>query len=206
MPAAPDFSEWMVNLALLRYLKSGREDASRLQWFLSLPAESPRGTETASDLGGFEWQKGEVFWHADTALVPRRDRGAISPERFRLQFWGVRPDFRFWTRNKAKQLIVEGKGTSCNDTRDLPQAKRYFEYLREFPSTGAVVYLVAHDSDGWLSLLRKAAGETELRFGVMLWTKSFLQSLSSDLVYVIENSLAQTQAVLTKARGLTNLL
>lgn len=203
MPATPDFSEWMVNSALSRYLKSGSEDASRLQWFLSLPTESPRGSATASDLCGFEGRTSEVSWQADTALVPRHERGAISPERFRLQFWAVRPDFRFWTRDKVQQLIVEGKGTSCNGRRDLPQAKRYFEYLREFPSTGAVVYLVARDSDGWMSLLKRAAGETEIRFGVMAWTKSFLQSLSGDLVYVIEESLAQAQAVLANARGLT---
>lgn len=194
----------MVNSALSRYLKGGREDASRVQWFLGLPVESVRGSETASGMGGFEWRKGEVFWQADKPLVPRRDTGAISQERFRLQFWGVRPDFRFWTRNKSEQLIVEGKGTACNDTRDFPQAKRYFDYLREFPSTGAVVYLVARDSDGWLSLLKKAASETEIRFGVMVWTKSLLTSLSSDLVYVIEKSLAQGLTLLTKARGLTS--
>ena len=201
---APEFSEWMVNAALSRYLKGSREDAVRFQWFFNLPAKSPRGTTTVSDLGGFEWSTGEVFYQAEKALIPRHDRGNIPPERFRLQFRAVRPDFRFWTRDKAQQLIVENKRTSCSEWRHLAQAKKYFEYLQEFPSTGAVVYLVAHDPDGWLSLLNKAAGGAEICIGVLEWTESFLQRLGSDLVNVIEESLTQSQAILARARELAN--
>ncbi len=199
----PNFPEWMVNEALTRYLKGDKQTGSRMEWFFSLPAQSSQGDVKVSDLCGFGWRKGDVFWQSEKSLKQRMDRGSIPPGRFRLQFLSVRPDFRFCTRDMAQQLIIEGKGTPCQVTRDLPQARRYFEYLHDYPSKGAVIYLVPRDSDGWSSMLNKAAGDSGIPNGILLWSAPFLQTLSTNLVDVVEESLAQTQVLLNKARSLT---
>ena len=189
--AAPNISDTMQHKKMLRCC------AQNL-------GHSPQGDVRVRDLSGFDWRSGDVFWLAEKSLTPRRDRGTIPPERFRLEFWGVRPDFRFCTRDKTQQLIVEGKGTPCLETRDLPQARKYFEYLRDFPSKGAVIYLVPGDSYSWSSMLNKAAENTGIPNGILLWTKSFLQTLSIDLVSIIEESLVQAQVLLDKARSLAS--
>jgi hypothetical protein len=67
---APNFPEWMVNEALSRYLKRDKQTASRMEWFFTLPAQSPQGDVKVRDLSGFDWRRGEVFWQAEKSLTP----------------------------------------------------------------------------------------------------------------------------------------
>lgn len=198
------FLEWMVNGALNRYLCTTDEAK---KWFFDLPASTLGGVRTVEGLCDFRWEPTRTLYECEAGLRRNEDSGEIDAERFRNQFWGTRPDFRFWTDGKKRQLIVEGKGGKWvgrkdEDNRDS-QAIKYFRYMAEFPAAGAVVYLVPADSsDGWLRMLTAAAeqaGSLDTRYGVVGWSEEFLAAISTELALTISESLVGPVKLLERA-------
>lgn len=194
------FAEWMVNCALNKHL--GTHGAG--EWFFDLSAHTALGRSTIKDLCGFDWNPDQ--WRYEAGLRRQEDIGMISPEDFRNKYWGIRPDFRFWADQKAKQLIVEGKGNGPGPEAGKAQAERYFRYLKDFQAKGAVVYLVpGPEIDGWMGILEKVAegevGEgSAVKFGVLSWNDDdFLSEIKTQLVLCIAESMAGSFKLLETA-------
>lgn len=195
------FAEWMVNYALYRHLEA-TEEAKK--WFFSLPATLLDGEQRMiKEVCGFDWESGQTGWSYETGLRRDEDRGEIGIEDFKNKYWTIRPDFRFWTTEKKQQLIVEGKGRGRGLEADdyfKRQAEKYFAYLTEFPAQGAVVYLVPPEHiEGWMGMLKLAAGSPAIRFGVAVWSDGFLKEIGTQLVIGVAESLTGSLKLLEKA-------
>jgi hypothetical protein len=124
---------------------------------------------------------------------------------FKKQYWTIRPDFRFWTKDRRRQLIVEGKGVGCrpdnSDDYAFAQAERYFRYLRDTGATGAVVYLVHEDYvEDWFRKLERASDKFAAAFGVLAWSGKFMAEISIQLILLISSGpLAAAAALLREA-------
>lgn len=194
-----EFPEWMITQALAEHLK----DETEIAWLFERTAVTDNTSEMRiSELCGFPWKPRETDGEAESVLKPR-DRGEISESDFtKLYLWKT-ADFRYWTRDKARQLIIEAKGTPKPSKRDFEQAKRYFEYLRAFPAKGAVVYFVPDPARGewlrWLADRAKEASITEelqIRIGVVNLKSEILPRIASDLVRVVGKALVETAELL----------
>ena len=198
-----EFPEWMITKALAAFLQ---KDGRRAAWFFDLKATTLGGSHSLSELCGFKWQEDEVKGAAESVLT-MDDRGAAIPEEdFRRRFWGRTPDFRYWTEGRTKQLIVEAKGTPKPSKTDSQQAKRYFDYLREFPAKGAVIYFVPDpDNWNWLKWLEQTAQECQIvescqiNFGVVNSKTEILPKVAPELVRVVGNALVRTADLLEEA-------
>src|SRR5437870_8321180 len=198
MPDQTRFSGWMVNYALCKHFE-GQNGEEAKKWFFTLPVATSAGNSIVRETCGFDWLPGETECSCEKGLNRDDDRGTIEIEEFKKKYWGIRPDFRFWTKGKRAQLILEGKGNG--DAKEgFPQAQRYFRYLEEFPSTGAVVYLVPIEYvQVWTEMLKGATNGREISFGVMCRSDPFLEKISNELVMAIAESLIGPAKLLERA-------
>lgn len=203
MSTSREFPEWMVTQALAAFLK---KDANRAVWLFDLPAETrQQDRKRISELCGFHWQPGEADGESESVLKAQ-DRGEIPEPDFKTLYLWKTADFRYWTKDRKKQLIIEAKGTAGASRRDFEQAKRYFEYLRAFPAKGAVIYFVpdptGYDWLGWLDKRAKEAGitdEMQVRAGVVNLKTEVLPRVASELVRVVGKALVETAELLEVA-------
>lgn len=202
MPNDYRLREPMVNEALSAYLDTNNE---RVRWFFGLNTSRPGGeTITLTELCGFGPDTDDFGYSFERGLTREEDPGAIPPEDFSKTYWGVRPDFRFWALEKRRQLIVEGKARRPADQALLPQARRYFNYLRQFRAEGALVYLVPCDFRlAYLQMLAQATDGSQIPFGVICWDETLrndpiLKPISTELVHCIQNSIAGPLALIQR--------
>jgi len=200
-----DFPEWMVTQALARHLgESGKENPQRMAWLFGLEAQTPDGNRKLRDLCGFDWAAEQVCGGAEEAFK-EKDKGKLSSEEFRQIFWTITPDFRYWTRQRDRQLIIEAKGTSKPiGQRDREQAKRYFAYLQKSDCKGAVIYF-APNPVAWLTWLEDIGKKTipeqdsGICFGVVDLKVQVVPRVASELVDVVGKALVQTADLLKEA-------
>lgn len=198
-----DFPESMVTEALADHLgEPGKENPQRMAWLFALQARTPDGSRKLSDLCGFDWGTEKIGGGSEEAFK-ENDKGKLALEEFRRTFWTVTPDFRYWTLERDKQLIVEAKGTPKPvGRRDDIQARRYFMYLAQTGYRGAVVYF-APNPEVWLNWLVGIARETATgsRFGVVDLNVDVVPTVSNELVHVVGKALVQTAHLLEVAMG-----
>src|SRR6202050_4395205 len=193
-----DFHEWMVTKALAAHLGTkGNEDPQRMAWLFDLEASTPSGAAKLSHLCGFGWEAGEILGGAEESFK-EADRGNLPSDDFR-KYLTITPDLRYWNEKRDKQLIVEAKGTPGPiGQRDRVQAERYFAYLEESGSSGAVVYF-APNPDVWLTWLTKIPKHTGLPFGVVDLTAQVVPKVANELLHVVGETLVQTADLLKEA-------
>ena len=201
-----DFDEWMVTKALAIHLNTLTPD-KQLEWFGGLDAKSGDKTGPLGTLFPAQWPTGEISGSPERpfTLTDAGDKGAIAEEEFKIRFQSATPDFRYWTKHRDKQLILEAKGTSKPAGRDADQAKRYFDYLRKWPSTGIVTYLV-FSNIGWHDWLQRIAAESTggpesvpIAFAVVELNDKVLASISPQLIRVVGESLVKAASLLGRA-------
>ncbi|MDA2913106.1 hypothetical protein MYX77_03950 [Acidobacteriia bacterium AH_259_A11_L15] len=193
------FSEWILNEALASYFGTGDDQNERMEWFFSLSVLTPEGKQAVRELAGFEWTVGEIEWAFNRGLRVPEDRGGIAQELFEREYWGLRPDFRFWRRSREAQLIVESKGYDPGGGKqESDQARRYFQYLKDFACRGAVIYLVPRQATRCLEMLQAAGEKTGVSFGVLHWEDLF-DALGTDLLRVVARSMVASAEVLKTA-------
>ncbi len=180
MPATNQagFPEGIVTPALADYLGiSDSPNRERMEWFFGLKARTKSNPKKLSELCGFDWREGEIDGEHESPFTLPRDKGQISEDHFKKIYWQKAADFRFWTKKRDQQLIVEAKGTAKPLKKDAEQAKRYFAYMREFPAKGAVVYFVpgANLWFNWLEKMAEESGvmteEAETKWGLWIGTR-----------------------------------
>jgi hypothetical protein len=196
-----DFPESMVTQALAFYLgPKGSEDANRMAWLFSLQAETPSGVCELSKLCGFEWAGGKISGGPEESFKENGfDRGVMSADAFK-EFWTITPDFRYWTNNAERQLIIEAKGLPKPvGRRDLIQAQRYFSYFERSGHKGAIVYF-APSPENWLKwLIKDVAGKSAIPFGAVDLKDRIVPEIAGDLVRVVAKTLIQTSHLLDTA-------
>jgi hypothetical protein len=199
-----DFPESMVTQALASYLGvKGNENAQRMAWLFGLGAETPDGSCELSRLCGFKWAAGEVDGGPEESFKDSKigygDRGNIPVDEFKKVYWTITPDFRYWTKKREKQLIVEAKGTPKPvGQRDRVQAQRYFSYLRDSGCQGAIIYFVPNPKI-WLTWLTGVAGNSAVRFGVVDLNLKIVPEIANELVHVVGKTLVQIADLLDTA-------
>jgi hypothetical protein len=193
-----DFHEWMVTKALAAHLgNKGEEHPTRMRWFFELAANTPKGTFTLAELCGFAWNPEEIDGGAEKSFK-NSDRGNLSTDDFK-EYLTIAPDFRYWTKSRDRQLIVEAKGTPKPiGQRDRIQAERYFAYLRDCTSGGAVIYFTPNPS-AWLAWLINIPNRSGLPFGVVDLKTQIVPRLAYELVHVVGEALVQTADLLKEA-------
>lgn len=204
-PSQRQFSEWMVTQALAAYLgDQGKEDNERMNWLFGLQAEGRDGPCSLSDLCGFAWEPGKVSGGREEPFRDNNDdRGGIPSDDFRKTYLMVTPDFRYWTKDEKKQLIIEAKGPpKPAGQRDRVQAQRYFTYLRDSGHAGAIVYFAPNPKE-WLPWLAKVGDQTGFPFGVVDWTVQVVPRIADELLRVVAESLTQTADLLKTALQLS---
>jgi hypothetical protein len=111
----------------------------------------------------------------------------------------ITPDFRYWSKDRDKQLIVEAKGTPKPiGQRDRVQAERYFTYLRDSGLDGAVVYFTPNPK-AWLEWLTNIPKESRYPFGVVDLKMQVVPKVAFELIHVVGETLVQTADLLKEA-------
>ena len=201
-PRDRDFPEWMVTQALAAYLgKRGNEDRQRMLWLFALKAQTPDGDRSISDMCGFEWAAEKISGGAEVSFK-EDDKGKLSPDEFKKKYWTITPDFRYWTKDPTRQLIIEAKGTHQPiGRRDRDQAERYFMYLLDTGFDGAVVYFAPNPQEWleWLKLLAEKAGNRGVPFGVVDLKEQVVPRVRNELARVVGMALVQTADLLGQA-------
>jgi hypothetical protein len=197
-PSPKDFHEWMVTKALAAYLGTkGNENAERMAWLFGLETSTPLGVSKLGDLCGFEWASGKILGGAEKSFE-EADRGNLSSTDFR-KYLTITADFRYWTKERHEQLIVEAKGTTKPiGRRDYVQAERYFTYLRDSGHNGAVVYF-APNPETWLTWLTSIPKQSGLPFGVVDLKVQVVPKIANELLHVVGDALVQTADLLKEA-------
>jgi len=193
-----DFHEWMVTKALAAHLgEKGKEDPQRMAWLFELEASTPQGVFKLRDLCGFDWAAGETFGGAEESFK-EADRGKLSSAEFG-KYLAIAPDFRYWTKERNKQLIVEAKGTPKPiGRRDDVQVERYFMYLQDSGNKGAVIYFVPNPKV-WLAWLANIPKPNGLPFGVVDLRAQIVPKVANELLHVVGEALVQTADLLKEA-------
>ena len=193
-----DFHEWMVTKALAIHLEAkNNEHAQRMAWLFDLEASTPHGVSKLRDLCGFEWEAGKILGGAENSFK-EADRGKLSSDEFK-KYLSITPDFRYWTKEGGKHLIVEAKGTPKPiGRRDDAQAERYFAYLQDSSHSGAVVYF-APNPDVWLNWLANIPNHSGLPFGVVDLKVQVVPQVANELLHVVGEALVQTADLLKEA-------
>ena len=193
-----DFQEWMVTQALADYLgEPGKEDPRRMTWLFALEAETPDGIRSITDMCKFEWA--EEIGGGHEVSFKDDDKGKLTLEEFKKKFWTITPDFRYWTKDGTKQLIIEAKGTPKPiGRRDRDQAERYFKYLQDSGFHGAIVYFAPSPQD-WLKLLIEKSGNSGIPFGAVDLKDKIIPEVHNELVRVVAMALVQTADLLGQA-------
>jgi hypothetical protein len=194
-----DFQEWMVTSALAAHLGTrNNEKPERMAWLFDLDVRTAQGVSKLRDLCGFEWAAGDTSGGGEESFK-EADKGQLSPDEFKKKYWTITPDFRYWTKERDKQLIIEAKGTAKPiGQRDALQAERYFAYLRDSGHSGAVVYF-APNPDEWLKWLEKTPKQSGLPFGVVDLTTQIVPRVADELLRVVAAALVQTADLLREA-------
>ena len=195
-----DFPEWMVTQALAAYLgERGKEDREGMAWLFALKAETLDGDHRSiSDMCGFEWAAEKISGGTEVSFK-EDDKGKLPLDEFKKKYWTITPDFRYWTKDRTRQLIIEAKGTPRPiGRRDRDQAERYFMYLLDTGFGGAVVYLAPNPQD-WLKLLTEKAGNRGIPFGVVDLKEQIIPQVRNELVRVVGMALVQTADLLGQA-------
>ena len=175
-----------------------------MKWLFRLQAESRDGRRNLEDLCGFAWAETEVLGNPEESFKDKaEDRGKMPSVGFRKTYLGITPDFRYWTKDQHKQLIIEAKGTPKPiGLKDRIQAQRYFMYLGDSGYTGAIVYFVPNPKE-WLDWLTEIGGQSGHPFGVVDWTAQVVPRVANELLHVVAESLAQTADLLKTALRLS---
>jgi hypothetical protein len=206
----PDFYEWMVTNALGLYLKPLAAD-KQIEWFGKLEAKSGANVGPLGMMFPTLWPTEEVSGAPEKPFRVNHaeDRGAISEDEYRSTFQSITPDFRYWTERRDRQLILEAKGTDNRSSKNDDQARRYFDYLRKWPSTGIVIYLVHSNRDAWHDWLQGIAAEnasksgaTEVGFAVAELDDKAPAPIARQLIRVISQSLVKAASLLDRASKL----
>jgi hypothetical protein len=194
-----DFQESMVTQALAAYLgEPGKEDRQRMTWLFALQAETPDGSRSITDMCKFEWAAERVSGGHEVSFK-EDDKGKLPLEEFKKKYWTITPDFRYWTKDPTKQLIIEAKGTPKPiGRRERDQAERYFMYLLESGFGGAVVYFAPNPQE-WLKLLTEKSGKSGIPFGVVDLKDKIIPEVHNELVRVVAMALVQTADLLGQA-------
>jgi hypothetical protein len=108
MATQREFPEWMITNALGAYLES---DPTGAAWLFDRSAVTAGGRhKLISELCGFSWHAGETRREAQSVLT-LRDGGEIPEAEFKELWLWETPDFRYWTQQGRRQLIIEAKVT-----------------------------------------------------------------------------------------------